>query len=117
VSWAFYDWASNAYATVILTFVFAAYFTRQVAENETVGSAQWGNTIGTAGLMVAICGPILGAIADQIGRRKPWIVAFTLLCVMATALLWFVKPSSDYAVLALLLVRLGTRGSEVARMW
>jgi len=28
VSWAFYDWASSAFATVIQTFVFAAYFTR-----------------------------------------------------------------------------------------
>lgn len=117
MSWAFYDWANNAYATVILTFVFAAYFTRQVAENETVGSAQWGNTIGTAGLIVAICGPIIGAIADQIGRRKPWIVAFTLLCVTATVLLWLVKPSSDYVVLALLLVWLGTVGSEFAMIF
>lgn len=117
MSWAFYDWANNAYATVIQTFVFAAYFTRQVAENETVGSAQWGNTIGTAGLIVAVCGPILGAIADQSGRRKPWIAAFTLLCVMATALLWFVKPSPDYVVLALLLVWLGTLGSEFAMIF
>lgn len=117
LSWAFYDWANNGFTTVIQTFVFAAYFTRQVAENETVGSAQWGNTIGIAGLMVAICGPILGAIADQSGRRKPWIAGFTLLCVAATALLWLVKPSSDYVVLALLLVWLGTLGSEFAMIF
>ncbi|ADJ28858.1 MFS transporter [Nitrosococcus watsonii] len=114
ISWAFYDWANSAFAAVITTFVFAAYFTRQVAENETLGSAQWGNIVGISGLVIAITGPLLGAIADQGGRRKPWIIVFTLLCVIATALLWFIKPAPDYVWLALLLVGLGTLGAEFA---
>ncbi|ABA57518.1 MFS transporter [Nitrosococcus oceani] len=114
ISWALYDWANSAFAAVITTFVFAAYFTRQVAENETLGSAQWGNIVGISGLVIAITGPLLGAIADQGGRRKPWIIVFTLLCVIATALLWFIKPTPDYAWLALLLVGLGTLGAEFA---
>lgn len=113
-SWAMYDWANSAFPTVIQTFVFAAYFTRQIAANETVGSAQWGNTISIAGLIIAITGPILGAVADQGGRRKPWIAAFTGLCIVATAMLWFVQPSNDYLVLALVMVALGTIGSEFA---
>lgn len=109
-----YDWANSAYSTLIQTFVFAAYFTRQVAENETVGSAQWGSTIGMAGAAVAIGGPILGAVADQTGRRKPWIGAFTLLCTIATAFLWWIRPSSSDAALALMLVGLGTVAIEYA---
>jgi UMF1 family MFS transporter len=112
VSWAVYDWASSAFATLIQTFVFAAYFTRQVAENPTIGSVQWGNMVGLTGLMVAVGGPILGAVADQSGRRKPWVAAFTFLCVAATALLWFVKPSQTYAWAALILVGIGTIGEE-----
>ncbi|QBQ55483.1 MFS transporter [Nitrosococcus wardiae] len=114
VSWALYDWANSAFAAVITTFVFAAYFTRQVAENETLGSAQWGYMLAIAGFIIAIGGPILGAVADQGGRRKPWIILFTLLCVTATALLWLIKPASSYVWLALLLVGLGTLGSEFA---
>ncbi|MCI0410380.1 MAG: MFS transporter [Acidobacteria bacterium] len=117
VSWAFYDWASSAFATVIQTFVFAAYFTRHVAENETVGSVQWGNTLSAAAIVVAIGGPILGAMADQGGRRKPWIGTFTALCVGATALLWFVRPSLEYVWLALFLVWLGTIGEEFAAIF
>lgn len=64
LSWAFYDWASNAFVTIIQTFPFAAYFTRQVAQNETVGSSQWGYAIGLAGLVVAVSGPVLGAMVD-----------------------------------------------------
>lgn len=115
--WAFYDWANSSFAAVVQTFVFAAYFTRQVAADEAVGTAQWGNTIGLAGLVVALGGPVLGAIADQTGRRKPWIVVFTLLCVGATGLLWFVTPEHSSVPLALLLVALGTIGSEFANIF
>jgi UMF1 family MFS transporter len=117
VSWALYDWASSAFATLIQTFVFAAYFTRQVAENAATGTAQWGNMVGLAGIMVAVGGPILGAVADQSGRRKPWIAVFTGLCVAATALLWFVKPSAAYIWPALFLVGLGTMGEEYASIF
>ena len=113
-SWALYDWANSSFFAVIQTFVFATYFIRSVAENETIGSVQWGNTISAAGLLIALTGPILGAIADQKGQRKPWIAFFTLLCVISTGLLWFVAPSNEYLVLALLLIFTGTVGSESA---
>jgi UMF1 family MFS transporter len=114
ISWALYDWANSGFPTVIQTFVFAAYFTRQVARNETEGTMLWGTMIAIAGTVVSLGGPVLGAIADQGGRRKPWIAICTAVCVAATALLWLVKPSSDYVWLALILVGLGTLGLEFA---
>ncbi len=114
VAWALYDWANSAFPTVIQTFVFAAYFTRQIAVNETVGSNQWGNTISIAGLFIAVLGPILGSIADQGKRRKPWIAVFTVMCVIATALLWFIEPSNSFLIPALILVAIGTVSSEFA---
>ncbi len=114
LSWALYDAAHSAVPTLIQTFLFAAYFTRAVAENETLGTAYWGNTVGIAGLIVAIGGPVLGAIADQTGRRKPWIMTFTLLCVVTTALLWFIKPAEEYIWPALLLVGATTLAFEFA---
>src|SRR3712207_6684748 len=114
VAWAKYDWANQPFGTLIHTFVFSVYFTRLVAENETAGTAQWGTALGLAGLLVAVAGPVLGAMADQGGRRKPWIFGFTLLCVSATAFLWFVAPAADWVWLALFLVAAATVGSELA---
>jgi MFS transporter, UMF1 family len=114
LSWACYDWANQPFATLIQTFVFSVYFTQSVAESATTGSAQWGTALGLAGFVVAIAGPILGAIADQGGRRKPWIIGFTLLCVLAIALMWFVEPSPNFVWLALVLVGLATIGSELS---
>lgn len=114
VAWAFYDWANSSFAAIISTFVFPAYFARQVAESETVGTAQWGYTVGLAGLLVALGGPVLGAVADQGGRRKPWLGAFTVLAVLGTASLWWVVPGMQPVWLALLLVGLATVAAEFA---
>jgi UMF1 family MFS transporter len=113
-SWALYDWANSAYFAVIHTFVFATYFIQSVASNNTIGSTQWGNTISAAGLIIALGGPMLGAMADQFGRRKPWIMAFTLIAVCAITGLWFVQPSTEYVWLALGLIFVATIGSESA---
>jgi UMF1 family MFS transporter len=83
-----------------------------VAETVVEGTADWGWAMSLSALFVAILGPILGAIADQGGRRKPWIFVFTALCIAATALLWFVRPDPSYALVALLLVALANVGFE-----
>jgi UMF1 family MFS transporter len=114
VSWALYDWANQAFATLIHTFVFSVYFTRSVAQSVETGSAQWGTAVGLAGMVVAVVAPVLGATADQGGRRKPWIVLFTLLCVTATALMWFVEPAPNFVWLALVLITLATISSELS---
>ena len=116
-SWAMYDWANSGFAALVQTFVFAAYFARAVAENETLGTAQWGNMMGVAGLIIGLGGPVLGAVADRSGRRKPWLVVFTGLCIGATGLLWFVQPDVSFVWLALILAGVGTIGSEYAMIF
>jgi UMF1 family MFS transporter len=107
-SWCLYDWANSAFSTVITTFVFATYFTQAVAPDPLLGTILWGQTLSLAAFMVAVVSPVLGAIADKRGRRKPWLLACTLLCAIATSLMWFVKPSSDYVRPALLLLLLAS---------
>lgn len=114
IGWALYDWAASSYATVVETFVFAAYFARSVARDETVGTAQWGNTIGVAGLVVAVLGPMLGAITDRGGRRKPWIAVCTAVSVVATGCLWLVRPDPGWAAFGLVMVAIATIGAELA---
>ena len=102
---------------MIQTFVFAAYFTGRVAESETGGTTLWGAALATAGLVVALSGPLVGAIADAGGRRKPWLLGFTLLSVTATAGLWLVLPRASHAILALVLVAFASVGSSLASLF
>lgn len=113
-SWAFYDWANSAFFTIILTFVFAHYFSVSVVQDEVAGTRSWGNIVGVAGIIVAILAPVLGAIADQSGRRKPWLITFTLLCVASTAMLWSITPEQGQFWSAALWVGLGILGAEFA---
>lgn len=116
-AWAIFDWANSAFPTIITTFVFATYFSEKVAINKIIGSSQWGKAIGIASLFIAILSPILGAIADNEGRRKPWLAFFSLLCIVATALLWYAKPDPSYTHYTLLMVILGTIGMEVGMVF
>jgi UMF1 family MFS transporter len=117
VAWALYDWANSSYAAVVQTFVFAAYFAREVAVDATAAASQWGLATGLAGLVVAAGAPVLGAIVDRGGRRTPWIAGSTGAWVAATALLWFARPDPAWAVPALALYVLATLGYEFAAVF
>ena len=103
VSWIFFDWAAQPYFTLITTFVFAPYFASFVAPDPATGQALWGFATAAAGLMIALMSPILGAIADASGRRKPWIAGFGLLLVIGSSLMWFGKPG-DPSIIPMLLL-------------
>ena len=113
-AWCLFDWANSAYFTVIVTFIFATYFTEAVATDPTAGTTQWGHASSIAGLAIAILAPALGAIADQGRGRKLWAILFSLLCIAATAWLWQVKPSPDHVPMALTLVVIATLSAEFA---
>src|SRR6476661_2205607 len=103
VSWIFFDWAAQPYFTLITTFVFAPYFASFVAPDPAQGQALWGFATAAAGLMIALLSPVLGAIADASGRRKPWIAGFGALLVIGASLMWLGKPGDPSVIPPLLL--------------
>lgn len=114
VAWAFYDWANSAFPTVISTFVFATYFSQGIAETPERGTVLWGHAQSAAGLLIAILSPVLGAIADRSGRRKPWLIGLTWACAIASGLLWFAGPEAGFILYALVLVVVATVCFEIA---
>jgi UMF1 family MFS transporter len=118
ISWIFFDWAAQPYFTLITTFVFAPYFATHVAADPASGQSLWGFATAAAGLVIALLSPVLGAIADASGRRKPWIAAFGALLVIGSCLMWFGKPG-DLGVIPLVLLAYGiaTIGVEFATVF
>ncbi|MFO1059731.1 MAG: MFS transporter [Dongiaceae bacterium] len=117
IAWALYDWANSGFPTVIVTFVFPVYFARAVVGDANQGAALWGNAMSLAGVAIALLSPVLGAIADQGGRRKPWLAAATAACVLLTALLWLVRPQPDLLWPALLLAGAATVAAEIGNVF
>ena len=116
-SWCLFDWANSPLPTVIITFVFSAYFARGVVGNEVEGTVLWSQALTIAGLTVALLAPILGAIADQTGPKKPWLVGFSAIGLLAAGALWFVHPNPADVLLALIAVGLVLIGSEFANIF
>jgi MFS transporter, UMF1 family len=118
VSWIFFDWAAQPYFTLITTFIFAPYFATQIAPDPATGQALWGFATAAAGMAIALLSPVLGAIADASGRRKPWIAAFGAMLVIGSSLMWLGAPGDAHLIAPLLLAyALATVGVEFATVF
>ncbi len=114
LAWCFYDWAAASFSIIVVTFIFATYFTTKVAENEILGTFQWANATSLAGVIIALTSPLVGAIADHGGHHKRWLLFFTAISILATMTLWFAYPNPAYVYTTLASVVIGTIGFEVA---
>jgi len=117
-SWIMFDWAAQPYFTLITTFVFAPYFATFVAATPAEGQSLWGFATGAAGIVIALASPVLGAIADDSGRRKPWIAAFGAALVIGAGSMWIGRPGDASVILPLLMAyALATIGVEFATVF
>ena len=99
IAWSMYDFANQPFTTLIVTFIFSAFFTESLAENNQIGTAQWSLGISITAIFVSVLSPILGAIADLGGFRKTFLIFSTYLCVVATLCLYFFEPDKIYTIL------------------
>ncbi len=109
-AWALYDWANSAFATTVMAGFFPVFFQKfwSTGVASTVTTQRLGYANAAAGLVIALLAPVLGAIGDRGGRRKQFLMAWTLLGVGATGALYFVGQG-EWLPAALLFV-LGTMG-------
>lgn len=114
--WFFFDWASQPYNTLIITFIFAPYI-KELMGDGVQAQAAWGFGVGAAGIIIAILAPILGAMADSSGKRMRWIWLFSILYVVGSFGLWTAAPDSFnlYAILAFFAI--GMIGMEFATIF
>ncbi|MEO0485445.1 MAG: MFS transporter [Pseudomonadota bacterium] len=121
--WMAFDWATQPFYTLGLTFIFGPYFAVIAADHfmgtgldERTAEAQaqtmwsWGQAV--AGLFIAFAGVILGAYADSTGRRMPWIWLFAVLYTGFSWMLWWTMPDGSNLWFALIVFSLGFIAAE-----
>ncbi|MFW6206713.1 MAG: MFS transporter [Gemmatimonadota bacterium] len=91
-AWAFYDFASNAFNTLVITFIFSRYFQSVVAPDEVTGGIWWTRAVNVSALAVAVCMPVMGAVADFSGRKKQFLAWTTVGTILLCGALYFVRP-------------------------
>ena len=91
-AWSMYDFANSSFTTLVVTFIYATYFTKAIAPDELTGTTMWSRGVAIAALAVALLSPILGALADHGGYRKLFLFIATAVAVTGSAFLFDVQP-------------------------
>ena len=116
--WVLYDWATQPFYTLVVTFLFAPYFVNGFVRDPAFGSTLWAYATGGAELIAALLAPILGSIADAGFPRKPWIAGFSVLLVAGLCGLWLAIPGeTGLAPIVLLSFALAIIGAELATVF
>lgn len=126
-AWAFWDWATQPFNTVLLTFVWVpSYLTSTFfIDPEVVGTAgeeaalgqlasNLGYGITIAGLLIALLAPVMGQRADRAGRQKLQLFIFTVLLIVAQLGLAFVQPGAEWFWMGVALIAIGSVFGEIA---
>lgn len=115
-AWTMYDWANSAFVTTVMATVLPVYYANVAAATlpEEIRTAYWAYTTTISIILVAILGPLLGAMADFRGSKKRFLTFFVILGAAATTLLFLVGPG-DWILASTLFVfaSLGFSGSIV----
>ena len=94
--WTLFDFANTSFSIVVVTFLYAVYFKKTVASGEPIGDLYWSIATSISMIVTAVVGPMLGAIADYSAGKKRFLLFFTLLCIVFTSLLFFVKEGNIF---------------------
>ncbi len=109
-----FDFANTSFSVMMVTFAFPLYFKNIICGGQPWGDALWGVSVSVSMLIVALISPFLGASADISGRRKRFLLTFTLMAVCATALLGFTGPGMALVAAMLFIVaNIGFEGGLV----
>ena len=114
--WFFFDWASQPYNTLLLTFIFGPYINELLGDGSRA-QATWGFGIGAAGLVMALLAPVLGAIADSTGTRMRWIWLFSVMYVVGAAGIWIAAPGDVNLLIVMIFFAIGLIGMEFATIF
>jgi UMF1 family MFS transporter len=116
--WVLFDWATQPFYTLVVTFLFAPYFVTGFMADPDRGAALWAYATGIAELIAAALAPVLGAVADAGHRRKPWLALFSVLLVAGMCGLWLAAPGrTDLVPLVLIAFGLAVIGAELATVF
>ena len=106
--WTLFDFANTSFSIIVVTFLYAVYFKKTVAGNESIGDLYWSLSTSIAMAITAFISPILGAIADYSAGKKRFLLFFTMLCILGTASLYFIGPGQIFwGILLFVLANVG----------
>ena len=88
LGWALYDFANTIFSYAVVSYAIGLWLVDDARFGEGDGNLAFSVAIATSVALNALVSPILGALSDRGGgRRLPFLLFFTLLCIVPTALI------------------------------
>jgi MFS transporter, UMF1 family len=84
VSWSLYDFANTIFSFAVVSGAIGLYLVKDTQFGERDGNVLLSIAIVISVGINALVSPVLGAISDRGGRRMPYLLFFTALCIAAT---------------------------------
>jgi UMF1 family MFS transporter len=91
-SWALFEWARNPWVLLGMIYVFAPYVSSVVIGDPIRGQTLISGWHRTAGMIIAVTAPFLGAATDRMGRRKPLLALCIAVLAACIAVQWWALP-------------------------
>jgi len=88
LAWALYDFANTIFSFAVVSFAMSLWTIRFLGEAD--GTFWFTAAVSASVLLNAIVSPVLGAMSDRVGRRKPFLAGFTAACIVGTAVIGLV---------------------------
>ncbi|HEX3265008.1 MAG TPA: MFS transporter [Candidatus Limnocylindrales bacterium] len=112
VAWSMYDFANTIFSFAVVSSAIGLWLIDDSRFGERDGNFILSVAIVVSVGLNALVSPILGALSDRGGRRLPYLLAFTLLCIVPTA---FIGWSG--AVLGVVLFVIANFGYQAALIY
>ena len=93
-AWASFQGGRDPFVILITIYVFVPYLVTSVIADPVHGQALVASGAKYAGWVVALTAPLLGAVVDRMGPRKPWLAGVVALMLPLLIALWWAKPAS-----------------------
>ena len=115
-AWALYDWANSPFQSTVINAVFPLFFASYAAKGleavDATARFAWATTIAVT--IVAIAGPVLGAIADFKAWKKRLLAIFMVVGVIAVLMMATIQEGAWMMALAIfILANIGDRMSWI----
>lgn len=103
--WAMFDFANSSYTTVVISFVYSAFFVGYIVpEDSAMRDSLWALAIVASTVIALLLAPLVGAVCDLSGRKKRYLIGTTLLCSVGTGMLALASPGQVWLAVALLVL-------------
>ncbi len=104
LSWALFDVANSSFTTLVITFIYSAYFVQAMSLTGEDLTTLWTWGVSVSAIAIALLAPLAGAVADRSAMRKRALLITSVICIIGTAALFWMEPGQALTAIVIVAI-------------